>query len=194
MRRLTLMRRLAREECGVTIVEFAMIAPALCLTLLALFDFGHRSYVESVVQGALHEAARLATVGDKTGDEIDAHVENMLLIFSHDGEVEIEKKSYADFSGVGKPEKITQDTAPVNEYNEGDCFEDANGNGEYDEDRGRGGLGNAEDVVHYRVTIEFPRLVPLGGFLGLGPTETVTASTVLRNQPFAARTGVAIVC
>jgi len=182
------------DNRGVTVVEFALIAPALCMTLLAFTDFGYRSYTESVLQGALLEAARAATVGDKTGAQIDAQVNDSLASFSNGATVTIVKKSYADFSGVRTPEKITQDTAPLNQYNSGDCYQDSNGNGSYDTDRGRSGLGGADDIVDYQVTITFPRLVPLGSFLGLSNTQTIKSSTVLRNQPYAARLSSAIVC
>lgn len=188
------LRRLSGDERGATLLEFAFIAPSLCLVLLGIIDFGYRSYVESVVQGALHDAARMSTVGDKTGEEIDAHVAERLNAFSEHASVDTETTSYDEFSNLGKPEKITQDTAPLLSYNEGDCFEDANGNGAYDEDRGQSGVGGAEDVVQYTVTIEYKRIVPMGGFLGFPDTQKVKASTVLRNQPFAARNTAAIVC
>lgn len=194
MMRLAKSLRRLRDARGVTLVEFALIAPSLCMTLLAFTDFGYRSYVDSVLQGALLQAARSATVGDKTGAQIDQQVNDSLKAFSSGATVTIVKKSYEDFSGVKKPEKITEDTAPIGTYNKGDCFEDANGNGTYDLDQGKGGLGGAEDIVDYEVSITFPRLVPMGGFLGLDNTQTISGSTVLRNQPYAARSSSAIVC
>jgi len=188
-------RRLAPNRNGSTMVEFALILPALCMTLLALFDLGYRSYVASILQGAMHEAARLSTVGSMTPAQIDAHVTTRLRNLSSTGSIVVTTRSYADFSGVQKPEKITQDTDPQLEYNEGDCFEDANDNGNYDLDRGRIGVGAAEDIVHYEVEITFDRLVPLGALLGWEDRQRIGGSTVLRNQPYAARTtGVEIVC
>ena len=66
-------RRLLRSALGATraarrIVEFAMVLPVLCVLLLGIFDLGYRSYAASVVQGALHDAARMATVGGVTTD------------------------------------------------------------------------------------------------------------------------------
>ena len=56
-------RRFGRDTRGATIVEFALISPVMCLLLLGLIDLGYRTYVTSVVQGAIQEAARTATVG-----------------------------------------------------------------------------------------------------------------------------------
>ena len=180
---------------GATIVEFAFVAPILVLTLLGLFDLGYKSYVSSVLQGALHDAARMATVGDKTTAQIDAAVNARLQAFSRGATIAIVKKSYSDFTGVKVAEKITSDTVPMNTYNSTDCYEDYNGNGVYDTDRGKSGLGASEDVVNYDITITYPRLFPLTGLMGLPANDSVRGSTVLRNQPFGARsTSVPVRC
>jgi hypothetical protein len=167
----------------------------LCTLLLGVLDLGYRSYVTSIIQGALHEAARMATVGGVPLTTIQTHVQNRLQRFSNNATINVTTRSYADFTGVGIPETITSDTAPVGTYNQGDCFEDYNGNGHYDLDRGRSGLGGAEDVVYFEVTMTYPHIVPLGRFLGWSNNVTITQNTLLRNQPYAGRsTGVPIVC
>ena len=184
---LSLLRRLRDDRSGVTIIEFAMVAPVLLLLLLGFFDLGYRSYASSVLQGALHDAARMATVGGYSMDQIDARVKTRLSNFATRSTVTTSASSYYDFSGVSQPEKIVGDTAPLNAYNAGDCFEDANGNNSYDTDRGRSGTGNSDDIVRYSVTISFPRILPMGRLMGWGDTQTITSNTVLRNQPYAGR-------
>lgn len=195
MRRARTLRSLRRDARGATIVEFALILPVLCTLLLGVLDLGYRSYVTSIVQGALHEAARMATVGGVPITTIETHVQNRLQRFSNNATINVTTRSYADFTGVGIPETITSDTAPIGTYNSGDCYEDYNGNGHYDLDRGRSGLGGAEDVVYFEVTMTYPHIVPLGRFLGWSNNVTITQNTLLRNQPYAGRsTGVPIVC
>lgn len=178
-----------------TVVEFAIVAPVLCITLMGFLDLGYRSWVNSMVQGALHDAVRMATIGDKTGDQIDTHVKTSLADITKGATIKITKSSYEDFSQVKKPEAITQDLAPVGQYNAGDCFDDYNRNGQWDADRGKAGLGTADDILNYEVQVSFPGITPMRGLLGWPATETVTGSTVLRNQPYAARsTGQSIVC
>lgn len=184
---LPLLRRLRRDNKAVTIVEFAMVAPVMLLLLLGLFDLGYRAYASSVLQGSLHDAARMATVGGFSMTQIDTRVKTRLSNFATRSTVTTAAASYYEFSGVSKPETIVGDTVPLNSYNPGDCFEDVNGNNAYDTDRGRGGTGNADDIVRYRVTINFPRIFPLGYILGWPSTQTLTQETVLRNQPFAGR-------
>jgi Flp pilus assembly protein TadG len=185
--RAALPARLGRDASGVTIVEFAIVLPVLCLLLLGLLDLGYRSYATSMVQGALHDASRMATVGNYTLAQIDTRVKARLANFARSSTVTTSTTSYYDFSGVAQAEKIVGDTAPLNTYNAGDCFEDANGSNTYDTDRGRNSTGGADDIVRYQITISFPRIIPLGGFLGWGNTQTITQNTVLRNQPFAGR-------
>ena len=188
------LRRLGRDQRGVNIVEFALVAAPLIMILLVIIDFGYRLYLEVVVEGTINKAARRATIGGVTTTQIDDFVRSQLTAFSKNATITINKRSYYDFGHVGKPEKITQDTAPVGTYNKGDCFEDANGNGQWDADAGSAGLGGSDDIVYYQVVVDFPRLVPLGGFLGFASTETVTANTVLRNQPFGAQISPLEVC
>jgi Flp pilus assembly pilin Flp len=193
-RRLTL-RALSGDTRGATIVEFALVVPVLAMLLLGTLDLGYRSYVTSIVQGALHEAARMATVGGVSTAQIQAHVESRLHEFSRNATITTTTRSYSDFSGVNVPETITQDTAPVGTYNAGDCFQDANGNGTYDLDRGRGGMGGAEDVVFFEVVMTYPHIVPVGTLLGWSSNVTVRQNTVLRNQPYAGRnTNVTVIC
>jgi Flp pilus assembly protein TadG len=179
--------RLRRDARGATIVEFAVVLPVLSLLLLGLLDLGYRSYATSVVQGALHDASRMATVGSYTLAQIDARVKARLSNFASRSTVTTTTTSYYDFAGVAQAEKIVGDTAPIGPYNAGDCFEDANGDNAYNTDRGRNSTGGADDIVRYQVSITYPRIVPLGGFMGWSNSQTITQNTVLRNQPFAGR-------
>lgn len=186
-RRFPLLRRIARDRGAATIVEFAIVVPVLLTLLLGIFDLGYRSYATSVLQGALHDAARMATVGGFTMEQIDARVKTRLSNFATRSTVTTAADSYFEFAGVSQPERIVADTAPVGTYNPGDCFEDANGSNSYSTDRGRAGTGGSDDIVRYTVTISFPRILPVGALLGWGNTQTITSNTVLRNQPYAGR-------
>jgi Flp pilus assembly pilin Flp len=195
VRRAFSFRRLRRDEGGATIVEFAMVLPVLCVLLMGTLDLGYRSYVTSVIQGALHEAARMGTVGGVPTATIQTHIHDRLQSFMHSATITTTTRSYSEFSGVKVPETITQDTAPIGTYNAGDCFQDYNGNGHFDLDRGRTGMGGSEDVVYFEVTFSYPRILPLGHFLGWSDNVTIRQNTLLRNQPYAGRsTSSNVVC
>jgi Flp pilus assembly protein TadG len=187
MTRMPTLSALRRDSKGATIVEFALILPVMCMMLLGTLDLGYRSYVGSVVQGTLHDAARMATVGGVTTDQISTFVTDRLHAFSRNATITTTTRSYSDYSGVKVPETITNDTVPIGIYNQGDCFQDTNGNGSWDADRGRSGNGGSEDVVYFEVTMTYPHIMPVAKLFGWSGNVTTTQNTVLRNQPFASR-------
>lgn len=190
MRRLAhLARRLRGDRRGATIVEFALVMLPLTVILLALTDFGYRAYIGSVVEGTLQKAARRATIGNQSSDQIDAYIRSQLVAFQQRVRVTINKRSYSQFSGVGKDEKYIDSNAN-GVYDRGvDCFYDDNGNSTWDTaaTSGRTGLGGSDDLIYYTVTADFPRIVPLSRFLGWSDAEQVQSNMVLRNQPFGSQ-------
>ena len=195
MRRALPLRALRSDARGATIVEFAIILPVLSMLLIGTFDLGYRSYVTSIVQGSLHEAARMATVGGVTTEEIQAHVERRLQEFSSEAEIETSTQAYRDFNGIGSAEPLTQDADSDGQYDEDDdCFRDQNFSGDWDDAQGTDGVGGAEDAVRFEVTMTYPRLFPVAGIFGWGNEVEIRQNTVLRNQPWAARTEAPELC
>lgn len=190
-------RGIAGDARGVTIVEFAMVLPVLCMLLLGALDLGYRAYAAAVLQGALQEAARMATVGGKSMDQINTRVRQRLSSFTNHGTVEITTASYFDFTDVSRMEPMVADHGgdPNTPDVSGDCYTDVNNDGTWD-DQGRTGLGGAEDVVRYRAKLTFPHIVPVGAFIpGWGNDVVISAETMLRNQPYAGRnTSAPVVC
>lgn len=178
--------RLRRDRRGMTLVEMGFVALPLSMTLLALTDLGYRAYLDALVEGTLSRAARQATIGNKTSAEIDSFITAELNEFAPAAEVAITKRNYYDFTGIGLGEKYTDGTTSSS-YIAGKCYYDLNNDGLYTTAAGREGLGGSDDIVYYAVNVTYPRLVPLGGFLGWGDHQTITANTIVRNQPFGAQ-------
>jgi Flp pilus assembly protein TadG len=181
------LRRLRRDRRGATIVEFAMVAPValgfICMTL----ELGYRAYLGAIVQGALLDAARAASVGDKTGSQIDELVRTRISALTLPQNVrEITKQPFFNFTNVDKAEKLTTDQNNNGVYDAGDCYQDTDGNRHYTASI-PAGLGTADDIVRYTVVVRYPNIFPVMGLLGAGAEQTITASTVLRNQPFTSR-------
>ena len=174
-----------RGEDGVTLVEFALIAPVLCLMLVGMFDFGFQVYAQSAMQGAVHNAARSSTLEGGVGrtSSLDDRVAAQVGHIVPQADITFARKNYATFSDIGRPEDFT-DTNGNSRCDDDEPFEDLNRNGIWDADRGAAGLGGARDAVVYSATARFDRVFPLHGFLGLDPAIVVTGSTVLRNQPY----------
>lgn len=186
--------RLLRDQRGATIVEFALIVPLLLTILLATLELGYQGYINAMVQGAMTKAARAATIGDQTPAGVETMIKNEVGQVVDSKYVSVETRGYYNFSNVGVAEKITQDTDPKGKYNKGDCYEDANNNGQYDTSAGTTGLGTADDVTYYKVTANYPNLTPISGFLNWTGKRNVVATIVLRNQPFTSRASTTIRC
>ncbi|HST36583.1 MAG TPA: TadE/TadG family type IV pilus assembly protein [Allosphingosinicella sp.] len=187
MSRRSLFRRLGRDARGATIIEFAIILPVLSLMLMGTFDLGYRSYVTSIVQGSLHEASRMATVGNVSMSAIETHVEGRLQEFSRNAEIEIDTASYANFSEVSVGEPLTTDAGRLNVYDQAtDCYRDLNNSGKYTH-QVNNGTGGAEDVVRFQVRMTYPRLFPMASLLGWSDDVEIVQETMLRNQPYAGR-------
>lgn len=179
----TSLRALGRSDRGSSVVEFALLLPVLCLVVMGTLELGYRIYAISVSNGAIRQAARMASTGGFTGPQIDAHVVNQIHKFRRDANVQIVKKSYSDFTGVGLPEPVTSGSIASGTY----CFDDVNNNGTRDDDMGTSGLGGAEDVIYYEVTATYPTLFKFSEkVLKFSPTATVKLNTIVSNEPFAA--------
>lgn len=192
-------RTLLRDVAGVTIVEFAIVAPVLLTLIFGVLDLGHGLYMQSVLQGAVQDAGRDAGLesGSAAQAAIDATVKDSVqavMPFIPDGDISIERSNYQAFSEVGTPEDF-DDTNRNNIYDDSECFTDRNDNGVWDPDVGATGLGGADDIVYYQVTVEYDRLFPLWSMIGLPQRAVAQATTVMRSQPFgqqAARNAVQI--
>jgi Flp pilus assembly protein TadG len=181
-------RALLRDTAGVTIIEFAIVAPVLLTLIFGILDLGHGLYMQSVLQGAVQDAGRDAGLegGQTAKDTIDENVMTSVqavMPFIEDDDVEITRSNYETFSDVGVPEDF-DDANGNNTYDDTECFTDRNDNAQWDEDVGAEGLGGADDIVYYKVEVKYDRLFPLWKMIGLPHRGRAQATTVMRNQPF----------
>ncbi len=176
---------LARNEDGVTAVEFAMVAPVLVLTLMGLFDLSYNYYADTVVEGAVAMAARDSTIEPYANnpDALDDKVERSIHDVAPSATVVFARSAYMNYFDVGQSEDFT-DTNSDGVCNDNEPFEDVNGNGIWDGDRARESSSGARDAVLYEVSATYDRMFPMASLIGWEDTVTVTASTVLRNQPY----------
>ena len=199
------LRALARDERGVTLVEFALVSIPLLIILFAGFGVAHRLYVDSVLQGALTDAARRATVEDPTltgtaGLTIEERVAEMVTDqvspIAPGATITVTQENFYEFSGIGNPEKIVTDNDGDGVYDDtdGDCFEDLNENGSYDTDTGRTGRGGANDVAFYQATLTMDELFPTSLFIGGSDQLTITADVAIRNQPWGVQATPPVIC
>lgn len=178
---------LRRDEQGAALVEFAIVLPVLLALLLGALDAGYQLYTRSVLQGEMQKAGRdstLETSPNRTSI-IDDRVTAAVKKVAPNAELFFSRKSYRTFSdaAAAQAEEYT-DTNDNGTCDNGEPFEDANNNGRWDDDGGNDGQGGAKDAVVYTATVDYPRLFPLARLIGLPPTVEISATTVLRNQPY----------
>lgn len=177
-------RRLARDRRGVTVVEFAIVTPVMCTLLMGLCDLMYQSYAQSILDGAMYKAGRDSGLetNARSAADIDAKVIEMVSILGPNMKFEPVRRSYSSFLLV-KPENFT-DKNGNGVRDPGECFDDINGNKQWDADPGRQSQGGANDVTKYTMTVTYPRLFPVAGLLGLPDTQTIVGETLLKNQPY----------
>lgn len=185
---MALLRQLKRDQSGVTMVEFAVIAPTFLILLLGTFDIGQMVYAQSVLNGAVQSAARDASLegGDTTA--ADALVLERVETIMPGVELETERTSYFDFADIERPEQWN-DEDDNGLCNDGEAFVDENRNGQWDDDIGMSGNGGANDVVIYTVQATYEPIVKVPFMREAWQSRTLSSSAIKKNQPFATQTG-----
>lgn len=183
---MTRIARCWRDRRGAAAVEFAIVGPILALMIVGLLEIGHAVYVTAILNGAVQAAGRSSGLesGNLSQRAIDEQVREAITMVVPDASITFRRANYQSFGDVGRPEDFT-DANRNGVHDTRECFSDENGNGQWDNDVGRGGQGSASDVVLYTVGVAYPSFVPIGAAFGLPTGHRLSASTTLRNQPFA---------
>ncbi len=176
---------LMRDESGVTVTEFALIAPVLALTLMGLFDLSYNMYAKTMIEGAVLSAARDSTIEAFANNPaaLDSNVTAMVRDVVPNATLAFNRSAYTNYTDVGQAEEFT-DTNSDGACDNDEIFVDVNGNGLWDADRSKGNSSGARDAVLYEVSATYDRAFPLARLINLEQEVTVEAQTVLRNQPF----------
>lgn len=183
-----LLRQLARDRRGGALVEFAMVFPVMLLLGMGMCEMAYQGYMQAILTGAVQKAGRDSTIEGATTSTIDAAV--LQAVKNVNGNAGFvsgypTRKSYATF-GYISPESFV-DTNGNGKRDAGECYTDVNGNSTWDADPGVSGNGGAGDTVLYTASITYTRLFPMSIWMGWSRTATLSASTVLKNQPWAAQ-------
>ena len=181
-------QRLHQDSRGVTIVEFAIIAPVFLLMLLGMLDVGQMIYGKAILNGAVESAARSSSL--ETGDTAaaDAMVFDRVSSVLPGVAIKSERTSYYDFADIARAEQWN-DADADGVCNDGEAFTDENGNGDWDEDVGVAGNGGANDVVIYDVTATYEPVFKVPFMPEAWESRSIAASAIRKNQPYANQAG-----
>jgi len=184
-----LLRHAHRDQSGVTIVEFGLVSPVLIMMLMGMFDVGHALYMTASLQGSVQKAARDSTLqsNDTPAAQaaLDALITRQVKTLDSQAQVATSRRYFKDYNAAATPQlEQWSDTDKDGKCDHGEAFQDANGDGVWDVNNGGAGGGGAQDRTVYTVTVTYPRLFPFYRFVGLSSTNTLSATTVLANQPY----------
>lgn len=183
-----LWHRLVRHQRAVAAVEFALAGPLFLLILMGFFDYSWQIYAKSVLQGAVAQSARSSTLEAYITDPslLDQRVSAQVRNIFKDAEVKFTRAAFDSYEQIGKPEAYT-DSNKNKRYDVGECYQDLNGNGQWDAvSSGKEGNGGADDIILYTASMKFRRVLPVWAMLNQPQEVTLSSSTILRNQPFNA--------
>ncbi len=200
------LKKLLRNQSGVSATEFGLIAPVLVLMIMGTYDIGHQIYLRAMLNGALQEVGRDSSLtgasnADQLGEvdlKLKALVSEVLpnankYCEGDPGDVPLkpwictQRRYYKTFSTAASAaaEQLIEVEEDANgRCDTGDSFMDANHNGVWDADGGDAGQGGAKDVVIIKVTIKYERLFPAAGFIGYGNNVALVSDSVIANQPY----------
>jgi Flp pilus assembly protein TadG len=186
------LRRLLRERQGIAAVEFGLIAPTLMLLIMGIGDLLYSTYTQSILLGAVQKAGRDATLEANNtytlAAELDKKVIAAVKTVAPSATYSSTWESYSSFSNVDKPEPFSDKAGgTTGTYDVGiDCFTDLNGNRTWDADGGKNNsVGGAGDIVQYKITVQHTRFFPMAKFMGWPAKASISAQTLLKNQPYA---------
>jgi hypothetical protein len=186
----TLRRRLAGDRRGNALIEFGIVAPVMCLFLLGAFDVAHTLYLTSVLQGIVQKTARDGSLESGTEDAqqalLDSRVKSQVAALVNNADIKITRRFYRTFAlaAAAQAEHWT-DTDKDGVCDHGETYQDDNNNNVWDADGGDGGEGGAKDRVVYTVTVTYNHMLPVYNLLNMSKQQTITAKTVLENQPYS---------
>jgi Flp pilus assembly protein TadG len=176
------------SQDGATIIEFAVVAPIIILTVIGFIEVALMFFTNAVLEGAANVASRSGKTGyspESVERErfIREEIQRLSGGFLAQELLSIRILSYQDFSVVGQPEPCANrnDSPPCR-----NGFVDVNGNGRWDADQGRNGVGKRNDAVLYTITYNWQVITPLmrAVLSGNGGSYQISAVTAVKNEPF----------
>lgn len=178
-----------KAQNGAAALEFAITAPFMIMLMVGIMEIAMMSFSSALVEGAVRNASRFGI----TGLEVDGGVSREAAIIQQIqddtlGMIAVDNSNiqtlvYPSFEDIGLPEPFTDDAPSNSTYDEGETFNDINGNGQWDPDMGLAGAGGPGDVVVYRVSYEWPLMLGLLSEF-FGTSIDMGASIAVRNEPY----------
>ncbi|WP_417459954.1 TadE/TadG family type IV pilus assembly protein [Kordiimonas sp.] len=181
-----LLRKVKGREDGAAAVEAALGLPLLLAMIVGVLEVTNIYFVAASLENSVLRASRFGITGSI--DEGSTREEQVREIIAEQtfgrvdmDAVQIETLVYEQFGDIGEPEPYT-DQNESGSYEFGEPFTDVNGNGQWDDDMATAGLGEAGDIVLYRVSYAAPSMTGL--FDWATRQVNLSATVAVRNEPY----------
>ncbi len=180
--------RLRRNREGAAAAEFALIAPMVVLVIVGIAEIGTTLFVGALMEGAVREASRYGITGQGGAGRMQTVrdiIDDTTLGLVDIDVADISTKIYNDFDSIGHGEPYTDDSPANGAFDPGEAFVDVNGNGQWDTDQGKDGVGDPGEVVVYNIAYDLPLLTGmLTQHFGSAGLIKVKSRIAVRNEPF----------
>lgn len=154
-----MVKRFLRDEHGVTMVEFAVVAPVLLMLMMGIIEFGVVYHLQSLATNASNQAARLSKTGGMYGD---ASGNRLTLI----------KDSVAKTMAAWFPETVPQVKAT--------CYSGFGGAGS----DGSGNACGSNQVALYEITYTWHTLTPVLGQIFTQGEVPISVRVMVKNEAY----------
>lgn len=184
-------RRLARNEDGATIIEFAIVAPVFFLLLMGVIEFGLIGLHSVALDAAVAQTSRVASIGNVPNGYPDrvSYIESELRRRTQNlinSDRVVISANLLSAGGAPTPPDICLSEPPTIGGNcpPGTPYENVNGIAGYQGAAQAVTLGQSGDIVEIRAAYPWRVQVPiLKDLFGENGALLLTSSTVVKNEP-----------
>ncbi|MFN5759804.1 MAG: TadE/TadG family type IV pilus assembly protein [Sphingomonadaceae bacterium] len=182
-------RRAKACEQGAAALEFKLIMPIFLAISGGLLEFGYDSYLRAQLGGIVSDAARditLESSADQTAQSaLNASVSAAVRLIEPNAQLRFKIESFRRYASARDPAEPFVDANENGRCDKGESYEDLNGDRDYSANSAISGLGAADDVLVYTVTVSYNRLFGFMQAMGLARRADYTVTRMLKIQPYS---------
>lgn len=175
---------------GAAALEFLLITPIFLAISGGLLELSYDAYLRAQLSGIVGKAARDITLESSADHAAQAALNARILAAVRSiepaADVRFKIESYRTYQSARDPAEPFIDANENGVCDLGESYEDLNGDGQYSRNSTLSGLGDADDVAAYSVTVRYRRLFGFMGAMGLSRQADFTVTHMLKIQPYSA--------
>ncbi|MDR3409606.1 MAG: pilus assembly protein [Formivibrio sp.] len=155
-----------KKQKGVSVVEFALVAPVYFLLIFGIIEFGLLFWSDLTMQYAVREGARYAITGQVNLDPNTSNQQRYRAIIQ-----KMDDSSMGLWNKVNPTISVSLNGGPFQQYGSASSYN-------------TGMFGNAGDIVTLQLNCSWPLTTALIGNFFSGGTGTFTVGATMRNEAF----------